>query len=198
MEVGCLYSNEAIYRALGVGNAGGVRVKMDSAAGVLRAALFTSIPTPRQAAENPYHDRLEGEVLVYTGAGLQGHQVLSGVNARLVQQSDQVFPIYGFAQVASRRSSTNGNKRWKFLGLLDYQRHYREQQLDSQGMSRDAWVFELAVHSNPTVIEIAADQPAALLARTLGGDLLTANDQELSASAPPHEAHSFQQENLML
>jgi hypothetical protein len=57
-EVGSLYSSESIYKSLAIGNAGGVRVKTDGAGQVRRAALFTSIPTPRQVLENPHLDRL--------------------------------------------------------------------------------------------------------------------------------------------
>lgn len=177
--VGSLYSNEQIYRGLGIGNAGGVRVRMGLGQAVRRAALFTAIPTPRQALENPYHDRLEGDTLVYTGAGLQGNQVLSGINARLFQQAEQVFPIFGFAQVSSRRSQQHDNKRWQFLGLLDFQRHYSEVQLDAQGRNRNAWVFEFLVHTEPQAIEVSEDLEAAQAIRASRGGLLSANDREL-------------------
>lgn len=56
-EVGKLYANDTIYRALSVGNAGGVRVALDGSGRVRRIALFTSLATPRQLLENPYADR---------------------------------------------------------------------------------------------------------------------------------------------
>jgi hypothetical protein len=76
LSIGQSYSNEEIYQALGVGNAGGVRIKIDSQGGVRRAALFTSTSTVRQISENPYKDRIEGDVLVYTGAGRSGDQAI--------------------------------------------------------------------------------------------------------------------------
>ena len=100
-QVGQLYSNEEIYSSLGVGNAGGIRIKSNPLGNVKRAVLFTSIPTPRQLLENPYKDRIEGDVLVYTGTGRSGDQAISGPNARLQQQAERGFPIYGFAQVSS-------------------------------------------------------------------------------------------------
>ena len=117
-QVGQAYSNEEIYLALGVGNAGGIRIRNEGTGVARRAALFTSASTPRQLTENPYKDRIEGDVLVYTGTGRSGDQNISGANARLQQQAVQGFPIYGFAQVSSRRTSTAGNKRWAFLGLF--------------------------------------------------------------------------------
>ena len=179
LSVGQLYSNEEIFRALGVGNAGGVRVKLAPDGTVLRAALFTSIPTPRQLLENPYVDRLEGDVLVYTGTGLSGDQNLAGTNARLPQQAEWVFPVYGFVQVANRRSISHGNRRWKFIGLLDFLRHYQESQLDSQGQRRAAWVFELLVHQQPNLVEISSDQTAAERARSTDGGVLKLTDREI-------------------
>jgi hypothetical protein len=40
-----LYSNDEIYKSLGVGNTGGVRVKRLPSGTVQRIAIFTSIPT---------------------------------------------------------------------------------------------------------------------------------------------------------
>jgi hypothetical protein len=157
-KVTALYSNEQIYKSLCVGNAGGVRVKTNSSGLVERLVIFTSIPTARQLAENPYHDRLEGDVLIYTGAGRAGDQSVSGANARLVQQQDNDFPIYGFIQMGSRRDPSIGNKRWGFLGLLEYLRCYRERQIDSHGKWRNVWIFELRVHSNLKVVRTETDK----------------------------------------
>ncbi len=150
--VGELYSNEEIYQSLAVGNAGGVRIRKDASGNVERLVIFTSRPSARQVVENPYHDRTEGDVLIYTGAGREGDQTVSGVNARIAQQQDTPFPIYGFVQVASRRDASTGKKRWAFLGLLQYLRSYREKQIDSRGELRNALVFELLIHSEPSVI----------------------------------------------
>ena len=85
-RVSDLYSNEEIYKSLGVGNAGGVRVRKAANGDVERLVIFSSKPTARQLAENTYYDRTEGNVLVYTGAGKEGDQAASGVNARILQQ----------------------------------------------------------------------------------------------------------------
>jgi len=182
-EVGRLYSNEEIYSSLGVGNAGGIRIRSDASGRVKRAVLFTSIPTPRQLLENPYKDRIEGDVLVYTGSGRSGDQVISGSNARIQQQEQHGFPIYGFVQVSSRRAATGDNKRWQFLGLLEFLRCNREQQLDSAGQWRNAWVFELFIHSSATKVDIASDQEAANLARTKSDWQLKPLDQEVPEHA---------------
>lgn len=148
-EVGNLYSNEEIFRGLEVGNAGGVRVNLSPQSKVRRLVVMTSVPSARSRSENPYHDRIEGDVLVYTGAGREGDQVISGPNARLAQQIEERFPIYGFMLMESRRKSNH--KRWAFLGLLELQRYFREDQVDSNKQLRSAWVFELRVLKEPMV-----------------------------------------------
>lgn len=159
--VGELYSNAEISTGLGVGNAGGLRAKAGSDGDVRRLVLMTAKPTTRQARENPYHDRVEGSVLIYTGAGLEGDQTLGGMNQRLPQQAERPFPIYGFQQVASRRDRSIGPQRWRFLGLLQYLRHYCETQIDNRGNARSVWIFELRIHEEPAVVPPDHDEPLA-------------------------------------
>ena len=158
-KVSTLYSNEEIFASLGVGNTGGVRVKRDDASGtVQRVVIFTSIPTSRQIFENPYYDRLEEDMLIYTGAGRVGEQTVSGSNARIVEQQETGFPIYAFIQVAGRRDKSVGVKRWSFLGLGEYLRGYQECQTDVHNKARTVWVFEFRVHTTPAVVTVAHDK----------------------------------------
>lgn len=189
--VGHLYSNEEIFNALSVGNTGGVRVKTNSAGRVERLVIFTSLATTRQLLENPYHDRLEGDVLTYTGAGRVGDQTVSGVNSRIVQQQDQQFPIFGFAQVGSRRDSSVGTKRWAFLGLLETLRGYREKQIDKGGQLRNVWMFELRVNADPEIvpIETAAHQMQEILARR--ADEINIDDREVANTVEHETAPDF-------
>jgi hypothetical protein len=101
------------------------------------------MPGAKIASENPYSDRIEGDVLVYTAAGREGAQGLVGVNSRIPDQPKSQFPIYGFRNTASRRNIEAGSRRWEFLGLFAYQRHFEELQVDSRGQPRKVWVFEL-------------------------------------------------------
>lgn len=160
-RVSALYSNEEIYKSLRVGNAGGIRLKTGASGDIERVVILTSIPTARQLAENPYHDRLEGDVLIYTGAGRAGDQTVSGANARLARQLEEHFPVYGFIQVARRRDASVGSKRWCFLGLLEYLRCYRERQIDANGNWRNVWLFELRVHSEPKDVPTVTDRQMA-------------------------------------
>jgi hypothetical protein len=164
-RVGEKYTHEEVYRGLSVGNAGGIRPCLASDGELRRLVIMTSVPTARILSENPYHDRVEGSVLVYTAAGREGDQALSGMNKRIVGQLDHPFPIYGFQNIGSRRDKGLGNRRWEFLGLLQYLRHYKENQTDSRGNSRDAWVFEMHVHQEPN--SIASKDDARISAEVL-------------------------------
>jgi hypothetical protein len=97
---------------------------------VARAVVMTSLLDTKQAKENPYYDRIEGDVLVYTGAGREGNQSLGGINKRIPQQIALMFPIYCFEIIGNRRDKAIGTKRWRFLGLLEYLRHYPDFQVD--------------------------------------------------------------------
>lgn len=154
--IGQLYSNEEIFKALKVANAGGIRLSIQEKA-VMRAAIMTSVQDFHVTGENPYHDRLENDILTYTAAGKIGEQTLAGINNRIIEQRDFNFPIHGFVLVASRRDKSVGPKRWKYLGLLEYLRHYPDTQLDSDGKVRKVWIFEFKIHHEPKTIPLDLD-----------------------------------------
>jgi hypothetical protein len=171
LVVGQLYSNEEIFSSLKVSNAGGIRVSLQDNA-VLRAVIMTSVQGAHSAGENPYHDRLEAGVLTYTAAGRLGQQTLAGVNNRLIEQKTFNFPIHGFVLIASRRDRSVGPKRWKYLGLLEYVRHYPDTQLDADGKVRKVWLFEFRIHHDPEVIPLAIE--AAISSELLAASRLRA------------------------
>ena len=154
--VGQNYSNEEIFRSLQVGNSGGIRLSTHGNA-VLRAAVMTSVENFHMTGGNPYHDRIEGEILTYTAAGKSGEQTLAGVNSRLIEQRYFDFPIDSFVLIASRRDRSVGPKRWRYLGLLEYLRHYPDTQIDSDGKVRKVWIFEFRIHQEPIVVPLEHD-----------------------------------------
>lgn len=156
LTVGQLYSNEEIFKALKVSNAGGIRLALQDKS-VQRAIIMTSVQHFHGSGENPYQDRLEGGILTYTAAGKLGAQTLAGTNNRLIEQSKFNFPIHGFILTASRRDRSVGPKRWEYLGLLEYLRHYPDTQLDADGDVRKVWLFEFKVHNEPTVVSLAGE-----------------------------------------
>jgi HJR/Mrr/RecB family endonuclease len=156
LVVGQLYSNDDISASLKVGNAGGIRLSIQDTV-VVRVALIASLEGFHSTIENPYHDRLESEILTYTAAGKIGEQTLAGINSRIIEQKQLSFPIHGFVAVASRRDKSVGPRRWRYLGLLEYRRHYPDTQLDSHGKVRKVWIFEFALHREPMIVPLALD-----------------------------------------
>lgn len=160
LEVGKLYSNEEVFRTLGVANAGGIRLSTENGT-VKRAVIMTSDPAFHRNWENPYHDRLEGTVLTYTAAGKFGEQTLAGANTRLIEQKKLNFPIHGFALIASRRDRSVGERRWRYLGLLEYLRHYPDNQLDADGKIRKVWLFEFKIHDEQEILPLPLEHSIA-------------------------------------
>ena len=71
-DVGTMYSASEIQSRLNVGNAGGVRLCLSEDKEVKRLVIMTSASAAKVKRENPYYDRMEGDILVYTGAGREG------------------------------------------------------------------------------------------------------------------------------
>lgn len=132
------YDNHDIYRSLAIQNLGGVRPKISN--GKLQFIVVTTSSSDANIsfARNPYADRIEGDLLIYTAAGLMGNQSLSGVNKRIVEQYDRPLPIFGF-------SNEGSHKGRRFLGLLELLRHYQETQIDGNRNLRKAWIFEFKI-----------------------------------------------------
>jgi restriction system protein len=179
LTVGQLYSNEEIFKSLRVANAGGIRLSIHDRT-VTRAVIMTSDQSFHRAWENPYHDRLEGSVLTYTAAGKFGQQTLAGTNSRLIEQKANNFPMHGFALVASRRDRTVGAKRWKYLGMLEYLRHYPDTQLDADGKVRAVWLFEFKIHDERQALPLAIEQAIA-------DEILTASRLEAADTSDDDE-----------
>ncbi len=197
-KVDDLYSSEEIYRSLGVGNAGGVRISTDERSRVNRMVVLTSTPSARQVKENPYHDRIEGDVLIYTGAGKEGDQLLSGVNRRFSQQRSELFPMYGFLIVTSRRDKSQGPKRWRFLGMLEYLRQYQDVQVDILGCLRKIWLFEFRIHRDPQTIHVEEDRSisAEILSNESNSWVSTEDDRQVAVTDVPSDndpTYAFQE-----
>ena len=193
LNIGEFYSNETIFTALRVGNAGGIRLSLLEKS-VSRVAIMASVQDARITSENPYHDRLENGILTYTAAGKTGEQSLAGVNQRVIEQKQFNFPIHGFVSVASRRDKSVGSRRWKYLGLLEFQRHYPDTQLDSQGKIRRVWIFEFKIHQEQQVVPLAFDASisAEILAESRAHAANTSDDDEIATEGDPEQTANLE------
>jgi HJR/Mrr/RecB family endonuclease len=146
-KVGELYSNDQIRFTLDLENLGGIRPALDSRGNVRHVAILTTVEeSGKLLAENPYRDRIEGDILIYTAQGREGDQQLSGRNKRLIEQYTSPTPFFGFINL--------GKQVYRFLGLLELLRHYQETQTDSTGSLRRVWLFEFRIHEEPSVVPI--------------------------------------------
>ncbi len=176
-RVGEIYTNDQIRFALDVENLGGIRPALDANRNVRHVAVLTAAEdSERLKHENPYHDRIEGDVLIYTAQGREGDQELRGRNKRLIEQYTIPTPFFGFVNL--------GRQTYRFLGLLELLRHYQENQTDRRGTIRKVWLFEFGIHRVPEVIPIdeALTITAALLAESRSSNPLASLDREVAVS----------------
>lgn len=147
-RIGELYTNDQIRFSLGLENLGGIRPSVDSRKNLRHVAILTvAEEAGRNRSENPYSDRIEGDVLTYTAQGREGDQQLTGRNKRLLEQYTIPVPFFGFVNV--------GKQTYRFLELLELLRHSQETQLDRRGSVRKVWLFEFCIHSQPELVPIA-------------------------------------------
>ena len=157
-RVGELYTNDQIRFSLELENLGGIRPSVNARRNLRHIAIMTAAEEAgRVMAENPYHDRIEGDVLTYTAQGREGDQQLSGRNKRLIEQYSNPVPFYGFMNV--------GHQTYRFLGLLELLRHYQEVQADRRAVLRKVWLFEFRIHTQPEIVPL--DQAGAISAALL-------------------------------
>ena len=175
--VGETYTNDQIRFALDVENLGGIRPALDASRNVRHVAILTaSDKSGRLRTENPYQDRIEGDVLTYTAQGREGDQELTGRNKRLVEQYVNPTPLFGFINI--------GRQTYRFLGLLELLRHYQERQADKKGSVRKVWLFEFRIHMTPATVPVdqATALTAALLAESRKKNPSTPLDREITDS----------------
>src|SRR5204863_120242 len=110
--VGETYTNDQIRFSLDLENLGGIRPSLDSNRNLRHVAVLTAAEdSERLQTENPYHDRIEGDVLIYTAQGREGDQALTGRNKRLVEQYGVPTPFFGFVNI--------GRQTYRFLGIIE-------------------------------------------------------------------------------
>jgi hypothetical protein len=174
-EVGETYTNDQIRFSLDLENLGGIRPSLDSNRNLRHVAILTAAEdSGRLATENPYQDRIEGNILIYTAQGREGDQSLAGRNKRLVEQYAVPTPFFGFTNI--------GRQTYRFLGLLELLRHYQENQADKKGTLRKVWLFEFRIHEQPAVVPIKDAQSisASLLAESRRNNPLASLEREVS------------------
>lgn len=175
-KVGETYTNDQIRFSLDLENLGGIRPALNGQGSVRHVAIMTAAEdSGRLSSENPYHDRIEGGILIYTAQGREGDQALAGRNKRLVEQYSAPTPFFGFVNI--------GRQVYRFLGLLELLRHYQENQADTKANIRKVWVFEFRIHDRPEIVPIdnALSISAAILADSRNRTPIDSPEREIAS-----------------
>lgn len=177
-KVGENYTNDQIRFTLDLENLGGIRPALDANRNLRHVAVMTAAEdSGRLISENPYRDRIEGDILIYTAQGREGDQALTGRNKRLVEQYAIATPFFGFMNI--------GRQTYRFLGLLELLRHYQERQPDKRGVIRAVWIFEFRIHGKPEIVPVdeAGAIAAALVTESRQSAPTGADDREIAPLA---------------
>ena len=86
-----------------------------------------------------------------------------------------------------------GPKRWQYLGLLEYLRHYPDTQIDIEGSVRSVWLFEFKIHDEYDIVPLANETAISNEALTTS-KLQRTNDQaedEIAASVDDYKAEGL-------
>lgn len=145
------FTSDELSKTFGVGIQGGIRWSGDSARP--RLVVFITNSSGASDQNHPYHDRWDGDILRYTGEGLEGDQAMSRGNLALNANISSDFPVYGF----EKRS---GGK-YAYLGRFKVENVTQEQQPDAKGQLRDVFVFQMRlIHSD---VDLSITEQAPLL-----------------------------------
>lgn len=148
-----IFTNDELVRTFGVGTSRGIRY-MGNAGGP-KHVVFVTGASPEVVSEeedHPYHDRWDGNVLLYTGEGLKGDQTLSMGNLALANSRDLDFPVYGFQKRAANQ--------YVYLGRFKAQGYATEEQPDSDGRQRSVYVFSMTKTNSRRVVPLPTTSDA--------------------------------------
>jgi HJR/Mrr/RecB family endonuclease len=183
-KVGEKYTNDQIRFALNVENLGGIRPSVDANKNLNHLVILTTAEQyPKNIIENPYHDRIENNILIYTAQGRTGDQEISGRNKRIPEQYTAPIPFYGF--------SNEGRQTYTFLGLLELLRHFQEYQIDKKNILRKVWVFEFYIHNELPIIPIqnAKDIMASIFGESRKTHEIDREEREVVLFEAPQEVY---------
>ncbi|MEM0096405.1 MAG: YDG/SRA domain-containing protein [Candidatus Bathyarchaeia archaeon] len=136
LKAGEVFSNREISRMFNVCTRRGIRYSGNLKTGISHVVLTTVLSkTPEESVENPYNDRFEGEVLLYTGEGKFGDQQMTRGNLALKMQMEKRFPIYVFEKKSPGK--------YIFLGQYNVVSVQTEKQYDVRGVLRNVFIFRL-------------------------------------------------------
>lgn len=125
-----------IYKLLRANPRRGISYSGSLHRGIKHMVLITVLrKTAEETVNNPYNDRIKGDLLFYTGEGLVGNQEMKRGNLALKNQSKNKYPILVFEKKKPGRYMFLG--RYRVLGVTT------EMQRDINGQKRKVFLFKL-------------------------------------------------------
>ncbi len=136
LKRGDVLSNREISRIFAVCAQRGIRYRGSLHNGINHAVIITVLQKmPEENVHNPYNDRLEGDILLYTGEGRVGNQKMARGNLVLERQMVEGYPVFVFEK------KTPG--RYMFLGQYSVLSVDTEIQPDIKGQRREVFIYKL-------------------------------------------------------
>lgn len=136
LKFGDILSNREISRIFDVCAQRGIRYNGSLQKGIRHIVLITVLhKTPEESLRNPYNDRLEDDILLYTGEGRAGNQKMERGNLALKRQMTEGYPIFVFEKKSPGK--------YMFLGQYNVLSVNVEIQPDIKGQSREVFVYKL-------------------------------------------------------
>lgn len=127
LAIGHKLTNHELYEAFGCGNSGGMR----------RAKKTNSLIIISSHVESIYEDRWDGDILLYTGMGLNEDQSLDFNQNKTLNES----PVNGVQVFLFEQFKVN---EYTYLGPVELiEKPYSEQQSGQNGQLRTVYIFPL-------------------------------------------------------
>ncbi len=136
LKCGDVLSNREISKIFGVCAQRGIRYHGSLQGSISHVVLITVLQkTPEESLRNPYNDRLEGNILIYTGEGRIGTQKMVRGNLALKRQMTEGYPVFVFEKKSPGK--------YMFLGRYTVFSVDVEIQPDIKGQGREVFVYKL-------------------------------------------------------
>ncbi|MFC2996436.1 HNH endonuclease [Acinetobacter sichuanensis] len=136
LKIGHKLTNHELYKVFGCGNSGGMR----------RAKKTNSLIIISSHVESIYEDRWDGDILLYTGMGLNGDQSLDFNQNKTLNESS----VNGVQVCLFEQFKVN---EYTYLGPVDLiQAPYTEKQPDQNGQLRTVYIFPLKLKTGERYI----------------------------------------------
>ena len=126
LKIGQEISNQELMDLFAVGNMGGMR----------KSTTYNLLVLISDHTKELYDDRWQGDMLLYTGMGKLGDQVLKSQNKTVVESPKSGIPMHLF--------EVNVPTRYRYSGQVELaETPFQENQHDDFGKLRKVWIFPL-------------------------------------------------------